>query len=122
MLAILALTGAVAVAQGPGALTEDGPKANKGLKLTHYKRFNGKYDAYRAFCSECGASVFYNFSDRLDVTNIGAGLVRAEEGIMARRWISWRWGGLSYKDSTIDREVSDAWMALAEGKSYPGTF
>lgn len=104
------------IAQGAAALTDEGRKANEGLKLTHYKRNAGEYDAYRAFCSTCGASVFYNFSDRLGITNIGAGLVKAEEGVMARRWISWEWGHLSYKDSCVDREIGDAWMAVGEGE------
>lgn len=110
------------IAQGAAALTDEGRKANEGLKLTHYKRNAGEYDAYRAFCSTCGASVFYNFSDRLGITNIGAGLVKAEEGVMARRWISWEWGHLSYKDSYVDREIRDAWMAVGEGRVYPSTF
>ena len=96
------------------ALTDEGRAANKGLSLTHYMRSGAEWDAYRAFCSTCGASVLYDFSDRPDITNIAAGLIKAEEGIMARRWVSWSWGETSFKDSYIDREVRDAWMA-AEG-------
>lgn len=102
------------VAHRDAAQTEKGRSTNQGLKLTHYVRSGNDYDAYRAFCSTCGASILYDFSDRPDVTNIAAGLVMAEDGIMARRWLSWEWGVTAHKDSYTDREVRDAWMA-AEG-------
>jgi hypothetical protein len=104
------------VAHCAATQTEEGKKANQGLNLTHYMRpaKDGDWDSYRAFCKTCGASVFYDFSDRPTVTNIAAGLVKAEEGIMARRWVSWEWGATSHPDSYIDQEIRDAWMS-AEG-------
>lgn len=109
------------VAHRDAALTEEGRKANEGLKLTHYKRSHpsGEWDAYRAFCKTCGASVFYNFSDRPNITNIAAGLIKAEEGIMARRWVSWEWGATSFEESYIDLEIRDAWMTAEGTKGVP---
>ena len=100
------------VAHREAANTPEGRAANKGLNLTHYLSSPEK-GAYRAFCGTCGASVLYDFDDRPNITNIAAGLIRAEEGVMARRWVSWEWGGTSYAESYVDREIRDAWMATA---------
>jgi hypothetical protein len=101
------------VAHRAAATMPEGQAANKGLNLTHYLG-SAERGAYRAFCSTCGASVLYDFDDRPHITNIAAGLIRAEEGVMARRWVSWEWGGTSWKENYVDREIRDAWMATAE--------
>ena len=100
------------------AITPEGQAANAGLGLTYYQ---SSANAYRAFCSTCGASAFYNFDDRPDICVISAGLMRAEEGIMARRWVSWEWGSTSFPEEAVDKEICDAWMATADGKVYAPT-
>lgn len=99
------------VAQHHAASTEAGQEANKGLNLKHYW---SSPEACRSFCADCGASVFYSCDSRQDIVNVAAGLLRAEEGSMARRWLSWQWGRTAWwKEGTTQRDVMEAWQATA---------
>ncbi len=101
-----------AVVQHHEAMAEEASKgANTGLSLKHYW---SRKDCCRSFCSTCGAAVFYTRDDRPEITNIAAGLVRAEEGVMARRWLSWQWGLVSFEQEATDRSIVEAWKATAE--------
>lgn len=100
------------VAQHHEAGTDSGREANKGLSLKHYW---SSADACRSFCSTCGASVFYSCDSRQDIVNVAAGLLRAEEGPMARRWLSWQWGRTAWwKDGTTQKDVMEAWQGTAD--------
>ncbi|KIN00020.1 hypothetical protein OIDMADRAFT_104734 [Oidiodendron maius Zn] len=62
------------------------PDANSGLTLKHYW---SSPERCWSFCGKCGATIFYWSPDHLDVA---VGILRAEEGSMARRWLEWEWG------------------------------
>ena len=100
------------VAQHHEASTDAGKEANRGLKLTRYW---SSPNACRSFCSDCGASVFYSCDPRQEIVNVAAGFLRAEEGPMARRWLSWQWGRTAWwKEGTTQRDVMEAWQATAD--------
>ena len=94
------------------AETGAGKAANKGLEsLTYYW---SSEDGCRSFCSVCGASVFYTYEHRQEIVNVAAGILRAEEGALARRWLSWQWGRTPWwKEGTTQRDVMEAWQATA---------
>ena len=85
--------------------------ANRGLTLKHYW---SSPESCRSFCGVCGAAVFYTMDKRQEIINVAAGLLWAEEGVMARGWLSWQWGRVSWKEESVDREIRDAWIATAE--------
>ena len=87
--------------------------ANKGQSLTYYWSSDV---SCRSFCNGCGAAVFYTMDRREEIINIAAGLLRAEEGAMARSWLSWQWGRTSWKEQSTQRDVMEAWQATAETK------
>lgn len=89
----------------------DAPE-NAGLNLKYYwsSRDTGSYDCCRSFCSDCGAAIFYTASDRPEIINIAAGLLRADEGIMARSWISWDFGEVSCEEEATDKDITQAWL------------
>lgn len=67
-----------------------------GPDLAHgtLKIFKSSKDVDRAFCQDCGATVFYRHNSRLhggeSVVDIATGILRAPEGAMAEDWITWR--------------------------------
>ena len=56
----------------------------------------------------------YWCSQRPDELDLAVGILRADEGSMARRWLEWEWGRCSFADECIDREVCEAWLGSAE--------
>lgn len=93
---------------------------NAGLRLKYYwsSRDTGSSDCCRSFCRTCGAAVFYTASHRPGIINIAVGLLRAEEGVMARSWISWDFGEVSYGEEATDRDLAKAWL-LTEKDTRP---
>ena len=87
--------------------------ANKGLSLTHY--FSSDQSC-RSFCNVCGAAVFFSMDKRPEIINVAAGLLRAEEGVMARCWMSWQWGRVSWKEESTQRDVMEAWQATGQAE------
>ena len=77
--------------------------ANSGLSLKHYW---SSPERCWSSCSRCGATVFYWSPDHLDVA---VGILRSEEGSMARRWWDWEWGQCGFDEDCIDREMCEAW-------------
>jgi len=84
------------------------PNANPGLALKHYW---SSPERCWSFCGKCGATIFYWSPDHLDVA---VGILRAEEGSMARRWLDWEWGQCGFEEESIDREICEAWKGGAE--------
>lgn len=95
------------------------PEANKGLKLKHYRSSD---EAQRSFCSSCGATVFYYYlGDEGDgVVDISAGILRADSGAMAREWLEWKEGHMSWEQELVDRSqgecVLKGWKSLGLGQ------
>lgn len=52
-------------------------------------------------------------SHHVDIVNIAAGILRAEEGALARRWLYWQPGMVSWKneaDQVVDRDILEAYV------------
>jgi hypothetical protein len=82
------------------------PEANKGTTLKVYK---SSEDVYRSFCDKCGASVFYRAEEEdHNVVDVAVGLLRTDEGIMARRWLDWAWGRIAHGEEAADDELLHA--------------
>lgn len=96
------------LAYGHSLDTPEGREANRGLEVLQH--FWSTKDACRSFCSTCGSTVFYWNENRKDIVNIAAGILRAEEGSLARRWFYWQPGMVSWKDEVVDREILEAYM------------
>ncbi|KIX08580.1 uncharacterized protein Z518_03236 [Rhinocladiella mackenziei CBS 650.93] len=85
--------------------------ANPGLSLTYHW---SSPDVCRSFCGNCGATVFYWCGQRPDELDLATGILRAEEGSMARRWLEWVWGRCSFTEESVDQEMCEAWLGSAE--------
>ncbi|RDW62419.1 hypothetical protein BP6252_11852 [Coleophoma cylindrospora] len=86
------------------------PDANPGLSLKYYW---SSQDVCRSFCGSCGATVSYWCGQRPDELDLATGILRGEEGCMARRWLDWKWGRCSFTEESIDNEMSQAWKESA---------
>lgn len=81
--------------------------SNPGLTLKHHW---SSPDTCRSFCGKCGATISYWCNKRPDGLDLAVGILRGEEGSMARRWLQWERGQCSFHEECIDRELCDAWL------------
>ena len=88
--------------------TSEGQAANRGLEAL--KHFWSSKEACRSFCGTCGSTVFYWNENRKEIVNISVGILRAEEGSLARRWFYWQPGMVSWKDEAVDKNILEAYM------------
>ncbi|OAA68933.1 DUF636 domain protein [Cordyceps fumosorosea ARSEF 2679] len=70
------------------------PTIGEDLRLGTLKTYVSSEGVTRAFCGVCSATVFFLQHSRryneVPVVDISTGLLRAPEGAMAERWITWR--------------------------------
>lgn len=89
-----------------GHATSD-PNVNPGLTLKHHW---SSPEVCWSFCSTCGATMFYWCGRRPDELDIAVGILRSEDGSMARSWLGWEWGRCYYAEQCIDGETYEAWL------------
>lgn len=104
---ILNPTTGAPLAYGPAIETAEGRAANRGLEaMKYYQRTKA---AWRSFCGACGSTIYYWNAERPDIVNIAAGILRAEEGALARRWLYWQPGMVSFPEEAADRDILEAY-------------
>jgi hypothetical protein len=92
------------------------PKANittrdgRALSFTlgTLEQFKSSPGVYREFCGRCGATVFWHCDERPDLIDVSVGLLRANEGSRAMKWLDWWMERVSFKEDAIDTELMDA--------------
>lgn len=85
--------------------------ANPGLTVKHYW---SSPDACWSFCGNCGASVYYWNRQRPDEIDIAAGLLRSDDGSLARSWLDWDWGRCGFAEECSDSAMLHAWYQSPE--------
>ncbi|CAK7209886.1 hypothetical protein SBRCBS47491_000592 [Sporothrix bragantina] len=92
--------GAHVIGWGEVPLASLVPKVTADLELGTLKRYQSSKGAMRAFCSVCGATVFFrNLETSASNVDVATGLLRAPEGVTAHRWLHWRHGRIVYPES-----------------------
>jgi hypothetical protein len=86
----------------PLALLE--PKIGQDLKIGTAKVYASSEDVLRSFCGVCGATVFFDHKERRPsvgshVVDLAVGILRAPEGVLAERWLTWRSGRVAWYES-----------------------
>jgi hypothetical protein len=77
------------------------PKVGADLKIGTVKTYQSSEGVLRGFCGTCGATVFFKEENRKykEFVDVAVGLLRAPEGVLAERWVTWRTGRMAYYDS-----------------------
>ncbi|KAL8960281.1 MAG: hypothetical protein Q9193_002987 [Seirophora villosa] len=69
------------------------------------KRYSHSKGAYRDFCGNCGATVFWHCDERPGIVDISAGLLDAEEGARAENWLEWATDRVSFEECAQNRTL-----------------
>lgn len=80
------------------------PKIGEDLKIGTAKVYASSKGVWRSFCGVCGATVFFGRVERRPspeshVINVAVGILRAPEGVLAERWLTWRTGSMAWPES-----------------------
>jgi hypothetical protein len=84
------------------------------------KCYNSSIGVFRHFCGECGATAFVAKENQSWV-DIAAGLLRAEEGARAERWLDWKELGFLEEatDQTLVRKLGQEFKRWGQYESKP---
>ncbi|CAG9955046.1 unnamed protein product [Clonostachys rosea f. rosea IK726] len=71
------------------------PPIMRDLKIGTAKTYQSSPNVLRSFCGTCGATVFFTCEERCptggeSVVDLATGILRATEGSMAEKWLTWR--------------------------------
>lgn len=72
------------------------------------------HDSTRTFCQVCGATVFYLNDGRPSLANVAVGILRADEGALARDWLEWALGRVVYPECATERVLLEALQGLGD--------
>ncbi|KAB5576344.1 DUF636 domain protein [Coniochaeta sp. 2T2.1] len=102
----------------PLALLE--PKIGQDLKIGTAKVYQSSEKVLRTFCGVCGATVFFDCAERRPsekshVIDVAVGILRAPEGVLAERWLTWRSGRVGWLE---DGEGFDPIFARSLAKGH----
>ncbi|KAK3390005.1 Mss4-like protein [Podospora didyma] len=91
-------------------LTSISPPLPKDFKFGTLTPYVSSPGVRRAFCGVCGATVFYSSehkartaeNDGRKIVDIAVGLLRAPEGILAEKWLTWRSSKVGFLDCGME--------------------
>jgi hypothetical protein len=98
----------------PATTPRSSRAATISARMTHYR---SSHDSTRSFCHTCGATVFYMNDGRPSLANVAVGILRADEGALARNWLEWVWGRVVCPEYATERILLDALTKLGDGTS-----
>ncbi|EXJ90524.1 hypothetical protein A1O1_03627 [Capronia coronata CBS 617.96] len=69
------------------------------------KEIESSKNCFRSFCGTCGATVFWHCRTRPGLVDVSVGLLRAEEGSRAERWLQWWTERVSFMEDALDQAL-----------------
>lgn len=82
------------------------------------KVFQSSDDVQRHFCSNCGASVFYDIAKEPETVDVAFGILRVKDGSLARSFFEWDTKKVHHLEDAVDKDlltlVKDNLAALKE--------
>ena len=81
--------------------------------LEMLRAYESSPGVFRYFCGRCGATVFFEKKSRatelgFELINVSVGLLRAEEGARAEKWLEWSFADISLREESVDKDLTDA--------------
>ncbi|PVH72597.1 hypothetical protein DL98DRAFT_470305 [Cadophora sp. DSE1049] len=74
--------------------------ADKGIKSV-LKSYESSEGVVREFCAKCGATVFWRGKWRSELIDVSVGLLEAEEGARAEKWLDWWTERVSFEEDAV---------------------
>lgn len=91
-----------------------GPEATTANQIKELQYYQSSESVLRAFCSTCGATMFYQSFDRPYIINVSVGVVRSKVGnVMVREWLQWDRDVVSKREEAVDELMIEAWLRKA---------
>ena len=78
--------------------------------------YHSSSDVQRTFCGKCSATVFYWCDDRPELIDLAVGILRAEDGAMARQWLEWKWGKVVWKEEATEQAILKEVLVMGDSK------
>ena len=87
-----------------------GPEAQKVVQIEKLKHYQSSESVLRSFCTECGATIFYQSFDRPYIIDVSVGVLRSKLGNgMVSEWLEWDKSTVSNRGEAMDEELVEAW-------------
>lgn len=88
-----------------------GPDTKNNGQIDKLKHYQSNEHVLRSFCTGCGATIFYQASNRMDVIDISVGIIRSDaENGMVEEWLQWDRSAVSAGEEAIEEELVNAWV------------
>lgn len=88
-----------------------GPKAREVNQIEKLQYYQSSENVLRAFCSTCGATMFYQSFDRPYIINVSVGVVKSKVGnVMLGEWLQWDRKVVSKREEAVEEEMIEAWL------------
>lgn len=83
-----------------------------GTDVSGLEHYQSSEKVRRSFCKTCGATFFFQTSERPGVIDVSVGILRAESGSMAREWLDWDLSRMSHAPEATDQELVQTYLSL----------
>lgn len=80
---------------------DDGSPVDGSYKTLRW--YSSSPGRQRGFCESCGATIFWKKDDRPGAWDVSVGLFRANEGALARDWLTWHTNRIAFVDDAFDK-------------------
>jgi len=88
-----------------------GPKAKDADQIAKLRYYQSSENVLRAFCGDCGATMFYQSFDRPYIINVCPGVMRSKVGnVLVREWLNWDRKVVSKREEAVEEEMVEAWL------------
>jgi hypothetical protein len=88
-----------------------GPKAKETFQIEKLKHYQSSEFVLRSFCTDCGATMFYQSFERPYIIDVSVGVLRSKFGnAMAAEWLEWDRSLVSKRNEAVDEELVEAWL------------
>ena len=87
----------------PNILRTDGSPLT--FDMPTMQRYESSPQVYREFCKRCGATIFWHCKQRPQIIDVSVGLFRATGSPLAREWLDWVHGRVSFSEMAMDRSL-----------------
>ncbi|KAJ9601909.1 hypothetical protein H2200_013579 [Cladophialophora chaetospira] len=88
-----------------------GVKTKDTVQIEKLKHYQSSEFVLRSFCTDCGATMFYQSFERPLWIDVSVGVLRSKAGnVLAGEWLDWERNEVAKRDEAVDEELVKAWL------------